>query len=270
MAERMQEMSSKRNLSEKAYRYIKSKVMAGDMVANGVLSEESIAKEMGISKTPVREAIRQLSIEGVLEQIPRYGTVVRELTLKDIVEIGELREALEPYAVAKGVKNLTGEGVFLLKGLCEEIKELMGRLVKSKKEFLDERDTRRFLAVDLGFHMTMIRASQNKRIMDILINARSLARLFGAMHKIDLSKLEKTYERHIKILKAVVRKEPELAAEAMLEHIKASKKLADKEYRLLSGLKYTNSESGKKKAVPISLKQMVEECGMYDLVGEVV
>ena len=72
-----------------------------------MLSELAVAKELGISRTPVREAFRDFEQEGVLEQVPRFGTRVKALDRRDLVELYELREALEPYAVAQAAGRLS-------------------------------------------------------------------------------------------------------------------------------------------------------------------
>src|SRR6201995_3075492 len=82
-------------LREQAYKHIHGKLLAGELPAGHVLSEHSLAREIGISRTPVREAIQRLEQEGVLEQIPRYGTVVRRPERRDLEELYQLREALE-------------------------------------------------------------------------------------------------------------------------------------------------------------------------------
>ncbi|HBG26294.1 MAG TPA: GntR family transcriptional regulator [Phycisphaerales bacterium] len=254
----------KNNLSSRAYQHIKTKILSGKLAHRSVISEESLAKEIGISRTPVREAIRRLSIEGILQQIPRYGTIIKELSLKDIIEINELREALEPYLIVKSIQNLTESETLLLNEMCEEINGFIEKLKESGSKFLDESDTRRFLAVDLAFHMILIKAANNQRIMDILINARSLVSLFGSMNEIDIAKLEDAYHRHLEIYNAVKEKDVMAAKAAMEKHLAASKQPAMEQYSKL--VSYRTSQDNINNS--ISLKDIIKECGMDDLISE--
>jgi DNA-binding GntR family transcriptional regulator len=254
----------KNNLSSRAYHHIKTKILSGKFAYKSVISEESLAKEIGISRTPVREAIRRLSIEGILQQIPRYGTVIKELSLKDIIEINEVREALEPYLIVKSIENLTDSEMLVLKEMCGEINTFIERLKQTGDKFLSEPDTRRFLAVDLAFHMILIKAAKNQRIMDILINARSLLSLFGSMNEIDLSKLEDAYHRHTEIYNAVKAKDAIAAKVAMEKHLAASKQPAMDQYSRM-----VSYSAGQNNTVSsLTLKDIIKECGMDDLLSE--
>src|SRR5215468_6967228 len=86
---------------EKAYVALQQRMLSGEFAAGSAISEASLARELGISRTPLREAIGQLIAQGFLRQIPNRGVVVLEVTQRDIAEIYDLREAVEVYAVGK-------------------------------------------------------------------------------------------------------------------------------------------------------------------------
>ena len=88
-------------MRERAYFLIQQKIVSGELMAGAAISEVSLAKELNSSRTPIREAMGQLVSEGVLEQIPNRGTIVTQFDRQDILELYELREALEVYAVEK-------------------------------------------------------------------------------------------------------------------------------------------------------------------------
>jgi len=254
------------NLSSKAYAFIKAGIMNGTIPSGSVVSEIALAKEIGISRTPVREAIRQLSHEGILNQIPRFGTVVKEVNLRDIVEISELREALEPYAVAKCVENVTDIQLNLLAELCDEIAGFITKLEQMGQECLDEKDSKRFLAIDLGFHMIIINTAGNAKIRDILINARTMARLFIEMHDINVNKLKNTYTHHTAIYNAIKDRDADKARNAMLEHLRVSKQPALMQYhsyQILHGLNSKSTNAGE-----YTLENVLSQCGLNELVNE--
>ena len=95
-------------MRDQAYAYIQKKILSGDLPAGGAVSELNIAKELGSSRTPIREALGQLVAEGLLEQIPNRGAVVVQFGRQDIVDLFELREALEAFAVEKVARGRLG------------------------------------------------------------------------------------------------------------------------------------------------------------------
>ena len=88
-------------LTHQAYQHIQAEILAGRFAAGTLISETRIAEELGISRTPVGEAIRTLASEGWVEQQPRRGTIVRSFSRREIIELYELREALETFAAGK-------------------------------------------------------------------------------------------------------------------------------------------------------------------------
>lgn len=214
-------------LSSRAYQHIQRKLLAGEWTAGQVISELGVAQEIGISRTPVREAIRLLEQEGVLEQVPRFGTRVKALARKDLVELYELREALEPYAVNRAAGHLRDEDAARLQMLCEEIRNValeMRRLGWNKP---DMPMMKRLMSADMAFHQLLIRAAGNGRLMKIVGEGRLLARIFmTSRQEHDLSVIEQTHGFHAGILEAVMAGDGGTAQRLMEEHIRASMKEA--------------------------------------------
>ena len=232
-------MSSKSKLSttpdaslrQRAYDHLQRKLISGELTSGAVVSEQSVATEIGMSRTPVREAIRTLEHEGVLEQVPRYGTIVRKLERGDLMELYELREAIEPFAVAKAAANVLPEDLISLRRLCDEIASLAKELKKSKLPALDAPQLQRLLSADLGFHLLLLRASGNQRMMKIVSDSRLLTSIFGTQrqaHTPDV--LSRTYLDHVAILEAVESGDAESAMRQMADHISLSKQQALEAY----------------------------------------
>jgi DNA-binding GntR family transcriptional regulator len=210
-------------LREHAYKRIHAKLLAGELPAGHVLSEHSLAREIGISRTPIREAIRRLEQEGILEQVPRYGTIVRHPERRDLEELYQLREALEPYAVAQVAGRLSPQDLGMLGRLCDEIQVIAAMVKKAPRPVVDAALMRRLLSADLGFHMVLLRASGNRRLMKIIAESRVLTRIFGTpRQEHDLAIIKETHRFHSQILKAVKRGDGEGARRLMAEHIRAS------------------------------------------------
>ncbi len=210
-------------LSLKAYQYIQAKLLAGVWVAGAMLSEHSVAQELGISRTPVREAFRNLEKEGLLEPVPRYGTRVKALDRRDLIELYELREALEPYAVAQAAGKLQEEDRRRLRVLCDELKMIADELRKKRRDKPDAAMMKRLMSADLGFHQLLIRAAGNRRMMKIVAESRVLARIFSALRQEHtLTVIEETHRYHASILKAVETGDADTARRLMTDHIRAS------------------------------------------------
>lgn len=219
--------SSKSNytIREKAYQYIQSRIASGDLPSGDAISELLLAKELGSSRTPVREAISQLVSEGLLEQTPNRGTVVMRLTREDIVDLYELREALEVYVVAKVTREqLPAEDIKRLEQLSEGILSLADELDTTGKPYLNAEQMQRFIAADRGFHTLLMAFSFNPRIRKIVDDTRLLIRIF-AMRRLgyDTEKLRNIHAQHAAILAAIVSKDPELAMRRLAEHVQISR-----------------------------------------------
>lgn len=218
---------SKTNVTirEKAYQYIQNRIATGDLPSGGAISELLLAKELGSSRTPVREAISQLVSEGLLEQTPNRGTVVVRLTREDIIDLYELREALELYVVAKVTREqLPPEDIQRLEQLSDGILALVGELEASGEPYLNAEQMSRFVAADRGFHTLLMAFSFNPRIRKIVDETRLLIRIF-AMRRVGYGteKLRHIHAQHAAILQAIVDKNADLATRRLAEHIQISR-----------------------------------------------
>jgi DNA-binding GntR family transcriptional regulator len=219
------------SLRQRAYDHLQRKLISGELTVGTVVSEQSVATEIGMSRTPVREAIRTLEHEGVLEQVPRYGTIVRKLERSDLIELYELREAIEPFAVAKAAANVLPEDLISLRRLCDEIAGLASELKKSKLPSLNAAQLQRLLSADLGFHLLLLRASGNQRMMKIVSDSRLLTGIFGTQRQAHTpAVLNHTHRDHAAILDAVERGNSKAAMQRMAEHISHSKQQALEAY----------------------------------------
>ena len=124
-------MQSELPLAQQAYEHIQAEILAGRLSAGSRISEKKIADELGISRTPVGEAIRSLASEGWVEQRPRQGTVVRDFTRREVIELYELREALETFAAGKAAALITDATLSRLDRYCDEMERLRKELAES-------------------------------------------------------------------------------------------------------------------------------------------
>lgn len=214
------------SVRQRAYIHIQRKIAAGQLRAGQPISELALAAELGISRTPIREALGQLAAEGILEQSPNRRAVVVKLTRQDIVDLYELREALEVYAVGKVARYPVGRAeIQRLQSLADSIRELKEELERSGKPDLDGDQIRRFVAYDLGFHTLLMRLAANSRMVKVVNETRLMIRIFAMRrkgHGADL--LEKIYQEHSEIVRALANRDPEHAMRILSEHIQNSQR----------------------------------------------
>jgi DNA-binding GntR family transcriptional regulator len=214
------------SIREKAYLYIQQLIAQGTLPAGSGISELLLAKELGSSRTPIREAMNQLAAEGLLHQSPSGGMVVAQLTREGIIELYELREALEVYAVGKIARvAMRPADKDRLQHLVDDILVLQKELQKSKSSQLDAKQMERFIGCDLGFHALLMSMTYNSRLQKIINDTRLLISIF-AIHRggHDSDSLASIHEYHQRILDAVVEQKSEAAMTAIVEHIQASQR----------------------------------------------
>ena len=218
-------------LRQQAYQWIQDKLLEGELRAGDVVSEQSLALELGMSRTPVREAIGQLQLEGLFDKMPRVGTVVRLPDQRELGELYDVREALESHAA--GVALLNDEDLATMEHLQHELLDVGEEMRARDLEFLDETLLHRYFNADIGFHFLIVRATGNARTLRIVSEFRVIQRVFEyerVAHGIRL--VSEAAAQHGEILNAL-RHAPnrnqganESARLAMAKHVRASKNYA--------------------------------------------
>ena len=171
--------NAKGSLRERAYAHIQRKIASGEMKPDSPVSEQIIAQELGMSRTPVREAIGQLTAEGLLEQTANRGTLVVQFKRQDIIDLYELREALEVYSVSKAARSsVRPVDLARWQDIVDEILVLKRELDQSGKPTLDFEQMHRFVTSDLTFHVMLMRLAVNHRMLKV-VNERASSSAFS-------------------------------------------------------------------------------------------
>lgn len=166
------------SLKERAYSHIRRKVLAGEYVPGTQLSHRDLAKEIGMSFTPVRDAMNQLVSEGLIQRKARVGTFVTELSREELEELYEVREAMECHALGKAFERLTKIDLAHMQRCNDELTAIVNELHGSSHGWSQEQ-VHRWLRADAEFHLTLLRAAGNRRIMKIVSDSRVMARIFA-------------------------------------------------------------------------------------------
>ncbi len=208
------------SLFERAYAHIQESIVNGELPAGAVVSEAVFARVLGISRTPVGEAIRQLAREGFVRQVPRYGTIVKPIDRQELIELYEMREALESYAAQRAAERADHGIIVRLEQFCDVMDRIAADLDLAQSTALDASGLSRFLTADMAFHMTIIESSGNWRIMEAVRTMRTLSRIFR-MRRTDHSRnlVHKANEFHRDILASIRGGHGEDARRKMASHI---------------------------------------------------
>jgi DNA-binding GntR family transcriptional regulator len=211
-----------RSLFERAYEHIQESIVTGELPAGAVVSEAVFAKVLGISRTPVGEAIRQLAREGFVRQVPRYGTIVKPIDRQELIELYEMREALESYAAQRAAERGDAAIIARLEQFCGVMERIAADMDSGKLQALDSAGLSRFLTADLAFHLTIIESTANWRIMEAVRTMRTLSRIFRTRRTDhDRRLVHKANDFHQEILAAIRGGDGDLARLKMASHIHA-------------------------------------------------
>ncbi|SCH52976.1 MULTISPECIES: GntR family transcriptional regulator [unclassified Romboutsia] len=192
---------------------IRSAIFENKIKPGDRLVENVIASSMGISRTPVREALRQLEIEGLAVNIPRRGTLVKGISKEDAMEIYDLREVLEGLAVRLACLNISRREINRLKEIIDIMKETMN------EENYDE-----YMKAHTEYNDIIMSASKNKRLLSQIEN---IYEYLKSLRKVGLHAIEKRsdiLEEHIKIVQAIDKGNEYLAEEEARKHVRNAKK----------------------------------------------
>lgn len=200
-------------LNEQAFQHLKSKILHNEFSYQEIYSETKISKELGISRTPLRDAIHRLAQEGYIDIIPSKGFQIHQLSKKDVDETFQIRSALECYCAFQIAKDASSPKA---KQLFKELTSIM----KELKKILDTTQSiEDFCEYDFQFHTKIIEYLENQQFSAVfgtfMYRMRKLATL-SLEHK---GRMLDTYNEHTAILKAMESGDTEHIYEITLRHM---------------------------------------------------
>lgn len=199
-------LDSYKPLREIVFESMREAIISGVLKPGERLMEIQLGEEMGVSRTPVREAIRKLELEGFVVMIPRKGAYVAGVTHKDVADVFEIRAALEGLAAGLAAERVTEEEI-----------EQMERILLFKEG--EEIDLAEVVESDTDFHALVYKASRNERLVQILGNLREQIQRFRATSLAVPGRVKDAIEEHRAIVEALARHDIEAAQELATAHI---------------------------------------------------
>lgn len=201
-------LESYKPLRELVLDAIREAIIKGTLKPRERLMEIQMAEELGVSRTPIREALRKLELEGFIVMVPRKGAYVADISFKDIADVFEIRAALEALAAGLAAERITDE----------ELEE-MERLVAEKAEAITEHDMDRLVQVDTLFHEAIYKASRNQRLTNIINNLREQIQRYRTTSLAYPGRMKRSLEEHRSIVEAIQSRDTQIAQQAAREHI---------------------------------------------------
>lgn len=203
----------RRTLKDSTEGLIRSLLMRGEMKVGEIYSANSLAKELNVSNSPVREAMMSLVDRGLLEIVRNRGFRVVELTAEDVQEIYELRRLIEVEAVrVVAGKRLSPDQVDKLRMLAQRTDELHD--AATSDDMFD------YLEADQEFHLYLVSLTGNRRWVDLVERLRDQSRANGLyLHLIENGGVFKSSVEHLRLVDAVVSRDVQSAKELMIKHL---------------------------------------------------
>jgi len=195
-------------LREIVFEHLREAILSGRLKPGERLMEVQLAEEMGVSRTPVREAIRKLELEGLAIMIARRGAYVSDLSIKDIAETFEIRTALESLAAGLAAERISPEGLEQLERILVQIGECM-----------EDENADRLAELDERFHAILYAASRNQRLSQIVSNLREQINRFRKTSLSTPGRFRAVFQEHKRITEAISEGNSALAQALAKEHM---------------------------------------------------
>jgi DNA-binding GntR family transcriptional regulator len=201
-------------LNELAYEEIKKLLITGQLEFNTTYSANQFAEILGVSRTPVREALLQLAKEGCLIPVQGQGFRIKDYSEKEIKDFIETRKMIESYVLERLVGTLTREDIAALE---DSLKRMMDKAKKGG-------DTNGFLEADKDFHMKLVHRYNNFFLVSVMQNIRNLISILGGKALARRERVQEVISEHEIILQAVREKKRKKAVEALAYHLSTTEK----------------------------------------------
>lgn len=208
MSKDLELSSSDTFLRHKVYQLIKSQIIKGIYAPGETILETKLADELGVSRTPVREAVWLLEVEGLVEATPKKGAVVLGISAKDVADIFVMRQLLEGLAARWAASRLTDSQIKELQKLCD-----------LSEFYVQKRDIEELANLDDKFHQFIYTASGSKMLNLTLSNFHESTQQ-ARLHSINIEdRFSQSVNEHLVLLQAFRNRDGAAAEEAMTNHV---------------------------------------------------
>lgn len=195
-------------LRDVVFNTLRQAILTGELKPGERLMEIHLANRLGVSRTPIREAIRKLELEGLVIMIPRRGAEVAKITEKSMQDVLEVRRALDTLCVELACERISEEELDLLKAACDEFEKAT-----------HTKDPKKIAKADVELHDIIVRATRNARLSQLVSNLSEQMYRYRFEYIKDASKHQRLIEEHRIIYESIRNKDKVTATETSKLHI---------------------------------------------------
>ncbi len=196
-------------LRDVVFEYLRSAILNGDLKPKERLMEVQLAEQLGVSRTPIREAIRKLELEGLVVMIPRRGAYVGDISVKDILDVLEVREVLEGLAAFLAAERMQ-----------EDELESLRQVTKEFWKVFEERNTQGMVEKDNEFHDKIFQSTRNAKLIHIAHGLHEQVQRFRIMYFSEYNTSKTLAAEHQAILEAIAKRDGQKARELAQYHVR--------------------------------------------------
>lgn len=208
-------------LRDVVFNTLRQAILTGELKPGERLMEIHLANRLGVSRTPIREAIRKLELEGLVTMIPRRGAEVAQITEKSLQDVLEVRRALDALSVELACDRIGEEALEELRKACDAFEEATGT-----------KDTKKIAQADVALHDIIVQATDNKRLIQLVNNLAEQMYRYRFEYIKDVNSHEQLVEEHRIIYESIRSKDKATAANTAKLHIDNQEKSIMKQLRL--------------------------------------
>lgn len=195
-------------LRDVVFNTLRKAILTGQLKPGDRLMEVHLAKRLGVSRTPIREAIHKLEQEGLVTMIPRRGAEVARITERSLQDVLEVRRALDALSVELACERITAEQIGELARACEQFEQAT-----------HSGDTAAVAKADVAYHDIIVKAAGNRRLQQLVNNLAEQMYRYRFVYLKDISQHEMLVKEHQEILQYIRQRDKERAAQAARKHI---------------------------------------------------
>lgn len=200
--------SGNESMSQRAYEILRDRLIMLDIAPGDPINEAGLAVDLGVGRTPVREALKRLVTDHLVVSYPRRGTFATRVDITDLADICELRAVLEPLAARKAAANLRAE-----------VHAEMSRTAREIEAFDLEGSRRALMEFDIGVHRMIYEAAENAHLEEALVRLDNLATRIWCLLLDRLPSVTGHLDEHVDLLDAIAAGERGLAAQLAADHV---------------------------------------------------
>lgn len=195
-------------LRDVVFENLRTAILDGNLKAGQRLMEVQLAEQLGVSRTPIREAIRKLELEGLVVMLPRKGAYVANMSFKDLIDVLEVRASLEGLAGSLAAERRRDEDI-----------EELEKLSKEFEQCVREADVEGVLKKDVEFHEKIFSMANNKKLFQLITSLWEQVHRFRVTYVSNYEASLSLVEEHNRILQAIKNGDSDLTKKYATEHI---------------------------------------------------